>query len=92
MLFTITALSCNLRRKPNLGAFLQSVMVWDDIGQNGRIQAEFSMTEEIAQLREAGLVVYAAARNHIFAGGVGAPSPWLVAYVVIRRSDDKSYP
>jgi hypothetical protein len=79
-----------------IGAFLQRVMdcndIWDDIGVNGRIQAEFSMTEEIAQLREAGLGVYAVARNHILEGGVGVPSLWPVAYVVIRRSDDKSYP
>lgn len=40
-----------------IGTFLQSVMDCNDICLNGRIQAEFSMTEEIAQLREAGLVV-----------------------------------
>ena len=50
------------------------------------------MTEEIAQLRDVGLVVYATTRNPILEGGVGVPLPWLVAYVVIRRNDDKSYP
>ena len=76
-----------------MGAFLQSVTdyndIWNDIGPNGRIQAEFSMTEEITRLREAGLVVYAATRNHILEGGVGAPSPWPVAYIAIYRSDDE---
>jgi hypothetical protein len=73
-----------------MSAFLQCVTdyndIWDDIGPNGRIQAEFSMTEEIAQLREAGLVVYAAARNHVLEGGVGGPSSWSVAYIRIDRS------
>jgi len=76
-----------------MGAFLQSVTdyndIWDDIGPNGRIQAEFSMTEEITRLRDVGLVVYAGTRNHILEGGVRAPSPWPVAYVVISRSDEE---
>lgn len=77
-----------------MGAFLQSVTdyndIWDDIGPNGRIQAEFSISEDIAKLREVGLVVYAAARNHVLEGGVGGPSPWLVAYIAIRRSDEET--
>lgn len=77
-----------------MGAFLQSVTdyndIWDDIGPSGRIQAEFSISEDIAHLREIGLVVYAAARKQILEGGVGGPSPWPVAYVSIYRSDDES--
>lgn len=76
-----------------MGAFLQSVTdyndIWDDIGPNGRLQAEFSISEDIAQLREAGLIVYAAAANHTIEGGVLPPAPWPVAYIVIRRSDDE---
>ncbi len=45
------------------------------------------MSEEITRLREAGLVVYAGAKNHVIEGGVKAPEPWPVAYIVIRRSD-----
>jgi hypothetical protein len=77
-----------------IGAFLQSttdyIDIWDDIGPSGQIEAEFSMSEEITRLREAGLVVYAAARNHILEGGVDGPSPWPAAYLVIRRSDDEA--
>jgi hypothetical protein len=74
-----------------IGAFLQSttdyIDIWDDIGPGRRIEAEFSMSGEITRLREAGLIVYAAARNHVLEGGVGAPTPWPVAYIDIRRSD-----
>ncbi len=75
-----------------MGAFVQSITdyndIWDDIGPNGQMQAEFSITNDIAHLRDAGLAVYAAARNHVLEGGVGGSSPWPVAYLVIRRSDD----
>ena len=64
--------------------------IWDDIGPSGRIEAELSMSEEIMQLRDEGLVVYAAARNHILEGGVGVATPWPVAYIVIRRGNDES--
>lgn len=77
-----------------MGAFLQSttdyIDIWDDIGPSGQIEAEFSMSEEITRLREAGLVVYAGTRNHVLEGGVDEPSPWPVAYLVIRRSDDEA--
>lgn len=77
-----------------MGTFLQSVTdyndIWNDIGPNGRIQAELSISEDIAQLREAGLIVYAAARNHVLEGGAEAPAPWPVAYVTIYRSDDEA--
>jgi len=76
-----------------IGAFFQNtsdyIDIWDDIEPSGRIQAEFSMSEEITRLREAGLVVYAAARTHIVEGGVEARAPWPVAYIVIRRNDDE---
>jgi hypothetical protein len=54
----------------------------------GRIQAEFSMNKEITRLREAGLGVYAGVKQHIIEGGVKAPEPWLVAYLVIHRDDE----
>jgi len=47
------------------------------------------MSEELTRLREAGLVVYAGVKEHVIEGGVGAPAPWPVAYIVIRRSDDE---
>src|SRR5258708_3053298 len=74
-----------------IGGFLQNATdwrdIWDEIEPSGRIQAEFSMSEEITRLREAGLVVYAGVRQHVIEGGVEAPAPWPVAYIVIRRSD-----
>lgn len=77
-----------------MGTFLQSIVdyndIWDDIGPSGRIQAEFSITEEITRLRKAGLVVYAAARDHVLEGGIGGSAPWLVGYIVLRRSNDES--
>jgi len=77
-----------------MGTFLQSIVdyndIWDDIGPSGRTQAEFSITEEIIRLRAAGLVVYAAARNHVLEGGVGGSASWAVGYIAIRRNDDHS--
>ncbi len=57
---------------------------------SGRTQAEFSMSREITKLREAGLVVYAGVKKHVIEGGVEAPAPWPVAYIVVCRSDDET--
>lgn len=77
-----------------IGEFFQNVSdciaIWGDLEPSGHIKAAFSMSEDIARLREAGLVIYAAARNHVIEGGVEAPAPWPVAYIVIRRSNDES--
>jgi hypothetical protein len=77
-----------------IGGFFQSPTdyrdIWDEIEPRGRIQAEFSMSEEISRLREAGLLVYAGVKKYVIEGGVKAPEPWPVAYIVIRRSDDES--
>lgn len=77
-----------------IGGFLQNASdyrdIWDEIEPSGRIHAEFSMSGEITRLREVGLVAYAGVKKHVIEGGVKAPEPWPVAYLVIRRSDDKS--
>ena len=77
-----------------IGAFFQNtsdyIDIWDDIESSGHIQAEFEMSKEIARLREAELVVYAGVKRHIIEGGVEAPAPWPVAYIVIYRKDDKA--
>ncbi len=76
-----------------IGGFFQDVTdyidIWDDIEPSGHIQAEFAMRGEITHLREAGLVVYAGVRERVIEGGVEAPAPWPVAYIVIHRSDDE---
>jgi hypothetical protein len=75
-----------------IGAFFQNVTdardIWDDLEPSGRVQTEFWLSEEITQLREAGLVVYASRRNHIVEGGIKEPEPWPIAYLVMYRSDD----
>jgi hypothetical protein len=77
-----------------IGGFFQNTTdytdIWDEIEPSGHIQAEFSMSQEITRLREAGLVVYAGIKKHVIEGGVKAPEPWPVAYLIIRRSDDES--
>jgi hypothetical protein len=77
-----------------IGQFFQStsdyIDIWKDIGPSGRIQAEFSMSEEITRLREAGLVVYAGVKQFVIEGGAQAPAPWPVAYIVIYRMDDEA--
>jgi hypothetical protein len=77
-----------------IGQFFQNtsdcIVIWDDIGSSGRIEAEFLMSKDISRLRDVGLVVYAAVRNHVVEGGVKAPAPWPVAYIVIYRGDDET--
>jgi hypothetical protein len=77
-----------------IGEFFQATSdyadIWDDIGPGERIQTEFSLSEDIARLREAGLVVYAGAKKHVIEGGIQAPAPWRVTYIVIYRGDDES--
>jgi hypothetical protein len=77
-----------------IGGFFQNTTnytdIWADIEPSRRIKAEFSLSEEITWLREAGLVVYAGVKQHVIEGGVKAPELWPVAYIVIRRSDDES--
>ena len=52
-----------------MGGILQNttnyIDIWDDIGPGGHVEAEFSMSEELTRLREAGLIVYAGARSHV---------------------------
>lgn len=77
-----------------IGEFFQNISdcidIWGNLEPSGRIRAEFSISEDIARLRDAGLVVYAGAKNQVIEGGVKAPAPWPVAYIDIRRSDDES--
>lgn len=74
-----------------IGQFLQNIQdyidLWDEIEPGERIQAEFSISEEIARLREAGLAVYAGVKKHVLEGGEGPPTPWPVAYIFIRGGD-----
>jgi hypothetical protein len=84
----------SIEEAERIGAFFQNTTdctdIWDDIGASGRIEAEFTLSEDIAGLREAGLVVYAGVKQHVIEGGVEVPAPWPVAYIVIRRSDDET--
>jgi hypothetical protein len=84
----------SIQKAELIGRFLQNASdyrdIWDEIEPSGRIQADFSMSGEITRLREAGLVAYAGVKKHIIEGGVKAPEPWPVAYLVIRISDDDS--
>jgi hypothetical protein len=76
------------------GGFFQNIIdcidVWDDIGPSGRIEAEFSISEDLARLREAGLGVYAGVKKQVLEGGEGPPRPWPIAYIAIHRDGDES--
>jgi hypothetical protein len=77
-----------------IGNFFQNISdcidIWGDIGPSRRIEAAFLMSEEIARLHGAGLVVYAEVKKQSIEGGNEAPVPWPVAYIVIRRSDGET--
>lgn len=86
--------STSIEEAELIGDFFQNITdcrdIWDEIELREHTMAAFLISEEITQLREAKLVVYAGTRNHVIEGGVKPPAPWPVAYIVIRRSDDES--
>ncbi len=77
-----------------VGDFFQNISdcrdIWVEIELSEQIRAAFTISEGIDRLREAGLLVYAGVRNQIIEGGVRPPAPWLIAYVVLFRSEDEA--
>ena len=74
-----------------IGGFFQNttdyIDIWDEIEASGRIKAEFSISEDITRLREAGLVVYAGVKQHVIEGGCEATSS--LAGCLHRHSENR---
>jgi hypothetical protein len=77
-----------------LGQFMQNTNdyrdIWEDIGAEGRIRAEFEFTQELTSLRAAGFTVNAGLCQKVIEGGIGDPASCPAAYLVIRGSDMNS--
>jgi hypothetical protein len=75
-----------------VGGFLQTVQdwgeLWDEIPIAERLRVELDLTTMLAELREAGFVVYCGERRDAAKGGVGRPSLWNVAILHVFRADD----
>ena len=76
-----------------VGAFLQNLTDWVDLGINEpyeRINAQRSLAENMSDLEQAGLRVYAARERQQLRGGVLAPSAFYALHLRIVRHDDPS--
>jgi hypothetical protein len=75
-----------------VGAFLQEMTdwmdLWSELGPAQQLSGERDTGRSLDQLRDAGFVVDAGIRAQVLEGGVGPPSRWKTAVLVIRRSDD----
>jgi hypothetical protein len=76
-----------------VGSFLQNLTDWVDLGLNEpheRISAQRSLAENMLELDQAGLRVYAAREKQQLRGGVLAPSAFYALHIRIVRRDDPS--
>jgi hypothetical protein len=75
-----------------IGDFLQNIHdwldIWNEIGPGEQVKVEFDVSQQIGQLRQAGLVVYAGLREKVLEGGTARPVPWREAVVSFHRADD----
>lgn len=62
--------------------------IWSELGHGARLEAEFALSEQLRELREAGFVVYAGDRQLTLEGGHGAPAGWRNAVISVYRFDD----
>lgn len=75
------------------GSFLQNLTDWIDLGVNEpheRISAQRSLAEDMSELEQFGLRVYAAREKQELQGGVVAPSTFYALYLRIVHDDDPS--
>jgi hypothetical protein len=75
-----------------LGGFLQEMVdwmdIWSDIGPAGHLRAEVAAGRSLQELDRAGFVVYVGARSLILEGGIGPPSRWQNAVMVVERKSE----
>jgi hypothetical protein len=75
----------------SVGSFLQNLTDWVDLGLNEpfeRINAQKSLTENMFELDQVGLRIYAAREKQQLRGGIGAPSSFYALHLQIVRRDD----
>jgi len=75
-----------------LGGFLQDLNdwmdIWGDLGPADRLRAELSVSRGLDALQAAGFVVHVGTRDQVLEGGIGPPSRWSTAVLVVHRSRD----
>lgn len=78
------------------GAFLQNAKDWGEIsseisdqGPRAVRNAKKSLADDLTALRERGLVAFGGQRHGRITGGVGSPTPFTDALLVIIRADDE---
>lgn len=72
-----------------VGGFLQGVQdwgdIWNDIGADGQVRAQFAFASEIKELEEAGFGVYAVRQKRRIRIGPGDPTEWSIAAIAVLR-------
>lgn len=74
-----------------VGSFLQNLTDWVDLGldePSERIIAQKSLAENLAEVDQVGLRVFAARERQQLRGGIGPPSSFNVLHVQLIRQDD----
>ncbi|MFM9884189.1 MAG: HNH endonuclease signature motif containing protein [Burkholderiales bacterium] len=75
-----------------VGGFLQNLKDWVDLAGNFEpmdlVRASKSLSDEIADLRHRGFLVFAAREKQRMEGGVRAPSNFFVLHVAMLREND----
>ena len=62
--------------------------IWGDLGPADRLRAELSVSRGLDALQAAGFVVHVGTRDQVLEGGIGPPSRWSTAVLVVHRSRD----
>jgi len=76
-----------------VGSFLQGIRdwgdIWDDIGAEAQVRAQYSLAQELRSLEEAGFGVYAARQKRRMKIGGGDATDWSIAAVAVLRGLDR---
>lgn len=76
----------------SVGSFLQLIQdwgdIWDDIGAEGQVRAQYSLGQELRSLEESGFGVYAVRQKRRVTIG-GDATDWSIAAVAVLRGFDR---
>ena len=79
----------NEREAEIIGNFLQGAQdyldLWDDMGNYERTQAQFEYNKVIAELEQAGFLVYGTQRLEKYKLSTSVIDDWRVAYMLVKR-------
>lgn len=76
-----------------VGGFLQGIQdwgdIWEDIGAEGQVRAQYSLAQDLRALEDAGFGVYAVRQRRRLKIGAGDATDWSIAAVAVLRGLDR---